>query len=86
MLTPVALLGIGVIVTALLICAVWWGIRRRAAQPPPGSTATPRGPARDVHGPEADGRAFPTDGGRRTTHDFKGYGNLGTPGREDDQR
>ncbi|WTQ63429.1 DUF6479 family protein [Streptomyces sp. NBC_00161] len=86
MLNSVALLGIGVIVTALLVCAVWWGIRRRAAEPPPGSTATPRDPVRDVHRPEVDGTEFPADGSRRTAHELKGYGNLGTRGTGDDQR
>lgn len=79
-----ALVVIGTVLTALLILAVWWGIRRRAAEPAPGSGATPRRAAPAGEPPEADGTEFPDDGSRRTAHELKGYGNLGTPGTENE--
>lgn len=75
-------LGTGLIVVLLLIGAVWFGIRQRRAElAPPRPEDHPRRPAGDQHvesAREPDGTGFPTDGGRRTAHDMKGYGNFGS--------
>ncbi|MBT2407595.1 MULTISPECIES: DUF6479 family protein [unclassified Streptomyces] len=72
---------IGLLVVLLLIGAVWWGVRRRRAEPaPPRPGEQPRRPARrHIEEPrEADRNGFPADGGRRTAHEMKGYGNFGS--------
>ncbi|MBT2471528.1 hypothetical protein J7E97_27605 [Streptomyces sp. ISL-66] len=75
------LLVIGVLITALLIGAVWWGIKRRTSSRTGRETATP---GRRAARPDAGGADFPDDGSRRTAHEMKGYGNIGTRGTEDD--
>ncbi|MFI5980844.1 DUF6479 family protein [Streptomyces sp. NPDC051555] len=75
-------LVIGVVVAALLVGAVWLGIRRRRREPaPPRAEDQPRRPGRGRHtegAREPDGAGFPADGSRRTAHEMKGYGNLGS--------
>ncbi|MFE2928967.1 DUF6479 family protein [Streptomyces goshikiensis] len=74
------LLAVGVAVALLLVGAVWWGIRRRAAQPPAGSPSrqTARRPHRAAEYREPDPEAFPGGGERLSPHEMKGYGNLGS--------
>ncbi|MFF4323473.1 DUF6479 family protein [Streptomyces sp. NPDC001568] len=76
---------IGIVIAAVLIGAVWWGIKRRRTMRPgrtapaestPGTTATP---------PPADPGDFAGDHGRhRGPHDFPGYGNIGDGGEKRD--
>ncbi|MEU8461720.1 DUF6479 family protein [Streptomyces sp. NPDC029003] len=73
------LLAVGIVVALLLIGAVWWGIRRRAAQPAPGAPSRPDARAHHVEErrePEPD--SFPANGERLSPHEMKGYGNLGS--------
>lgn len=78
------LLVIGVIVTALLVGAVWWGIRRRSSSRAGRGAATPGHRAASPARPDPGGADFPDDGSRRTAHEMKGYGNIGTRGTEDE--
>ncbi|GAA0273506.1 hypothetical protein GCM10010302_08930 [Streptomyces polychromogenes] len=75
--------ALGVIVIVLLVGAVWWGVKRRAAEPEPPTTAgqprRPAGAGRPEVRRETDGQPFPSDGSRRTAHELKGYGNFGSP-------
>ncbi|MFD7030057.1 DUF6479 family protein [Streptomyces sp. NPDC059917] len=75
-------LVIGVLVAALLVGGVMLGIRRRRREPaPPLPAEQPRRPGSGGHAEgtrEPDGADFPADGGRRTAHEMKGYGNFGS--------
>ncbi|MFD3874100.1 DUF6479 family protein [Streptomyces sp. NPDC058623] len=75
---------IGIVIAAMLVAAVWWGIKRRRTMrtgrtvpggSAPGTTATP---------PPADPGDFAGHQGHRGPHDFPGYGNIGDGGEKRD--
>lgn len=73
---------LGLVVVAVLIGAVWLGIRVRSREPaPPRPEDQPRPPA---SGPirrvteEREPAEVPRDGGRLTPHRLRGHGNSGT--------
>ncbi|WP_369382482.1 DUF6479 family protein [Streptomyces sp. cg36] len=78
--TGTLLVAVGVVIVALLIAAVWWGLRRQDRAPrPPRPEEQPRRPrsgreARERREP-AD---VPRDGPRLTPHQLPGFGNQGT--------
>ncbi|GAA2679167.1 DUF6479 family protein [Streptomyces aculeolatus] len=73
---------LGLVVVAVLIGAVWLGIRVRSREPaPPRPEDQPRppasGPVRRVT-EEREPAEVPRDGGRLTPHRLRGHGNSGT--------
>ncbi|MFJ6696322.1 DUF6479 family protein [Streptomyces sp. NPDC091272] len=74
---------IGLALVAVLIGAVWLGIRVKKREPaPPRPEEQPRAPKRDHPPGEVqevrEPAEVPQDGVRRTPHQLGGYGNSGT--------
>lgn len=78
----VLLVAIGVVIVALLIAAVWWGLRRQDRAPrPPRPEEQPRlprsGPVHEVR-ERREPAEVPRSGPRLTPHRLLGFGNQGT--------
>ncbi|MFE9552233.1 DUF6479 family protein [Streptomyces sp. NPDC006692] len=75
-------LAVGLVIVALLIGAVWWGLRRQARAPrPPRPEEQPRPPASGPVGAVVERREpaeMPRGRVRLTPHQFPGFGNHGT--------
>ncbi|AKH86295.1 hypothetical protein AA958_33310 [Streptomyces sp. CNQ-509] len=73
---------LGLVVVAVLIGAVWLGIRIRSGEPaPPRPEEQPRPPASGPVGrvtEEREPAELPRDGRRLTAHRLRGHGNTGT--------
>ncbi|WP_326799997.1 DUF6479 family protein [Streptomyces sp. NBC_01808] len=73
---------LGLVVVAVLIGAVWFGIRIRSREPaPPRPGEQPQPPASGPVGrvtEEREPAELPPDGRRLTPHRLRGHGNSGT--------
>ncbi|MEV6653674.1 DUF6479 family protein [Streptomyces sp. NPDC051219] len=85
LLVGIAPFIVGLVVVALLIGLVWWGIRRRHDAP---SRSKERGQRREParqQGRELEPDEFPPDGQRLHPHEMKGFGNLGDQAQPEDK-
>ncbi|MFF0744179.1 DUF6479 family protein [Streptomyces sp. NPDC004111] len=91
LLVGIAPFAIGLVLVAVLIAAVWLGIRIKKREPPaPLPEEQPRAPERD-HPPgeiqeHREPAELPRDGVRRTPHQLGGHGNSGTRPAPDENR